>query len=172
LRRSFRHQILALTARLRYHDLSYVRALAAGSLGFLFRHAGSVALRAGVRTLAAEAAARPSSRTQVCAPVLLDFLQAFAVFFTDPTCRCGACWAMGPYASWDLTPPLIQRVSKVGFDRMQPAGELLATAVKGVDHGLHSRAADVWRLLLRPDLLRSEDFKGAKVSFKRPHDRG
>lgn len=101
--------MLALTARLRYHDLPYVRGLAGGSLGLLFRHASSANLRAGVRTLAAEAAARPASRTQ-------------------------------------------------------PAGELLAAAVKGVDQGLHSKAGDVWRLLLRSDLLRMKDFNKEKVS--------
>lgn len=87
--------MLALTARLRYHDLSYVRALAAGSLGFLFRHAGSVALRAGVRTLAAEAAARPGSRTQVCASVLLDICRPLLYLLLIPLV------AVVPAGPWD-----------------------------------------------------------------------
>ena len=36
--------------------------------------------------------------------------------------------------------------------------------MKGVAQSLHSRAADVWRLLLRPDLLRPSDFRNTKAS--------
>lgn len=61
----FPQQVLALTVRLRYHDLPYIRGLAANAVGLLFRHASSSALRAGVRAVAAEAAARPVARTAV-----------------------------------------------------------------------------------------------------------
>lgn len=56
--------MLALTARLRYHDLPYIRALAAQALGLLFRRAAAPALKGGVRAVAAEAAARPATRTE------------------------------------------------------------------------------------------------------------
>lgn len=46
----------------------------------------------------------------------------------------------------------------------QAAGQQLAAAVKGVSAGLHSRAGDMWVLLLREDLLRPSDFKSAVVS--------
>ncbi len=42
---------------------------------------------------------------------------------------------------------------------------MLAAAVKGVGGGLHSRAGDLWALLLRPDLLKLADFRGAAVSL-------
>ena len=48
---------LQRTARLRHHRAEHVRALAAQSTAFLFRHAPASALRAGVRT--AFAGARP-----------------------------------------------------------------------------------------------------------------
>ena len=41
---------------------------------------------------------------------------------------------------------------------------MLAAAVRGVGGGLHSRAGDLWGLLLRPDLLKLSDFRGAAVS--------
>lgn len=41
---------------------------------------------------------------------------------------------------------------------------MLAAAVRGVGGGLHSRAGDLWALLLRPELLKLTDFKGAAVS--------
>lgn len=44
-----------------------------------------------------------------------------------------------------------------------PVLQALAAAVKGVGSGLHSRAGDVWALLLRPDLLRLSDFKMVTV---------
>ena len=62
-------QVLALTARLRYHDLPYIRALAAQALGLLFRRAAAPALKAGVRAVAAEAAARPATRTEAAGQV-------------------------------------------------------------------------------------------------------
>jgi hypothetical protein len=43
--------------------------------------------------------------------------------------------------------------------------QMLAAAVKGVGGGLHSRAGDLWGLLLRPDLLKLSDFRGAAVSL-------
>lgn len=42
--------------------------------------------------------------------------------------------------------------------------QMLAAAVKGVGGGLHSRAGELWALLLRPDLLKLSDFRGAAVS--------
>lgn len=47
--------------------------------------------------------------------------------------------------------------------RTNAAGQLLATAVHGISHGLHSRVSDVWRLLLRADLLRPSAFKSEKA---------
>lgn len=74
-------QMLALTARLRYHDLPYIRALAAQALGLLFRHASSSALRAGLRAVAAEAAARPASRTEPAGQVHISAWHGWPLIF-------------------------------------------------------------------------------------------
>jgi hypothetical protein len=81
-----------------------VRALAAETLGFLFRQASDKQLKAGARSLLAEQAVRP------CA------------------------------------------------ERTHGAGLLLAEAVLGPSHGLHSRAPAVLRLLLQEDVLKPSDF--------------
>ena len=46
-------------------------------------------------------------------------------------------------------------------ERTHGAGTLLAEAVVGVSHGLHSRAAAVLGLMLQQDLLQPEDFRRA-----------
>lgn len=71
-------QMLALTARLRYHHQHYIRGLAAQALGLLFRHASSSSLRAGVRAVLAEAAARPASRIEPAGQV-----RSFEVRYVD-----------------------------------------------------------------------------------------
>lgn len=44
-------------------------------------------------------------------------------------------------------------------DTCDGAGQVLAAAIKGVNNGLHSRAAPLLRLLLQQDLLAPVDFK-------------
>lgn len=100
-------EVLKHTAAIRYAAADHVRALAAETLGFLFRQASDKQLKAGVRALLAEQSARP------------------------------------------------------GAERTHGGGLLLAEAVLGPSHGLHSRAPAVLRLLLAEDLLRPSDF-GAK----------
>ena len=46
-------QLLRTTARLRHHQADHVRRLAASTLAYLFRHATSMQLRTGVRTVLA-----------------------------------------------------------------------------------------------------------------------
>ena len=54
--------VLAATAGLRYSRAAHVRAFAAEALGYLLRSAsGTAGVRAGVRALLAEQAARPSA---------------------------------------------------------------------------------------------------------------
>ena len=60
---------------------------------------------------------------------------------------------------------LAEAVSKPTDDRVHAAGALLAEAVTGVSHGLHSRVAALLGPLLREDVLRQEDFKSAKVGW-------
>ena len=48
-------------------------------------------------------------------------------------------------------------------ERVHAAGALLAEAVTGVSHGLHSRAAAVLGPVLQEGVLRPDDFKSAKV---------
>ncbi|PRW58885.1 small subunit processome component 20-like protein [Chlorella sorokiniana] len=100
--------LLKASQRLRHHRAEHVRALAAESLGFLFRQASGPAIRVGVKAALAEAVTRP----------------------TD--------------------------------ERVHAAGALLAEAVTGVSHGLHSRAAAVLGPVLREGVLRPDDFKSAK----------
>jgi hypothetical protein len=97
-------EVLKHTAAIRYSATDHVRALAAETLGFLFRQAADKQLKAGVRSLLAEHAARPAP------------------------------------------------------ERTHGAGLLLAEAVLGPSHGLHSRAPAVLRLALAEDLLRPSDF--------------
>ncbi len=97
-------EVLKHTAAIRYAAADHVRALAAETLGFLFRQASEKQLRAGVRSLLAEQAVRP------------------------------------------------------GPERTHGAGLLLAEAVTGPSHGLHSRAPAVLRLAMAEDLLKPADF--------------
>lgn len=62
---------------------------------------------------------------------------------------------------------LAEAVGRPSDARVHAAGALLAEAVTGVSHGLHSRAAAVLGPLLRDDILRPEDFKSAKVRHLR-----
>jgi hypothetical protein len=101
-------EVLKHTAPLRYAGADHVRALAAETLGFLFRQASDKQLKAGARALLAEHAARPAP------------------------------------------------------ERTHGAGLLLAEAVLGPSHGLHSRAPAVLRLTLEEDLLKPSDF-GSKA---------
>lgn len=56
--------------------------------------------------------------------------------------------------------------------RTEAAGQLLATTVRGVNRGLHSRAGAMWDLLLRPDLLRLDAIKSARVGAHRGYGGG
>ncbi|KAK9818396.1 hypothetical protein WJX72_012002 [[Myrmecia] bisecta] len=72
-------RVLQQTGRLRYSGVEYVRALAAQSVGFLFRHASVPALRSGVRALLAEHALRPSEeRTDGAGHLLAESVSSIA----------------------------------------------------------------------------------------------
>ncbi|GFR52620.1 hypothetical protein Agub_g15136, partial [Astrephomene gubernaculifera] len=104
---------LRATAPLRYHSADYVRQFAAQAVGFLLRSAPSAgALRAGVRAVLAEQAARPTE------------------------------------------------------ERTDGAGLVLAEAVLGVSHGLHSRAPQLLQLLLQEDLLQPGELRPAAAAKK------
>lgn len=176
-------QVLALTSRLRYHDLAYIRGLAAQSLGFLFRHAAGASLRAGVRTLAAEAAARPAARTEPAGQLLAvrappgSLMAVFVslaprrpqwwphhLWFCYPVHTLSCCFEQCSCSAWDsekLSNFLVE--SRAADDGLPLCLHHPQAAVKGMDQGLHSKAGEVWALLLRPDLLRMADFKSAKV---------
>ena len=49
-------------------------------------------------------------------------------------------------------------------ERQDGAGRLLAAAVKGSGHGLHSRAGAVLDLLLQEELLAPEHFSSSQVT--------
>ncbi|PSC76593.1 small subunit processome component 20-like protein [Micractinium conductrix] len=70
--------------------------------------------------------------------------------------------APGPAVRIGIKAVLAEAVSKPTDDRVHAAGALLAEAVTGVSHGLHSRVAALLGPLLREDVLRQEDFKSAK----------
>ncbi|KAL4434124.1 hypothetical protein ABPG75_000565 [Micractinium tetrahymenae] len=70
--------------------------------------------------------------------------------------------ASGSAVKVGIKAALAEAVSRPSDARVHAAGALLAEAVTGVSHGLHSRAAAVLGPLLRDDILRPEDFKSAK----------
>lgn len=83
---------------------------------------------------------------------------------THPAAPCRACrQASGPAVKVGIKAALAEAVSRPNDARVHAAGALLAEAVTGVSHGLHSRTAAVLGPLLRDDILRPEDFKSAKV---------
>lgn len=77
---------------------------------------------------------------------------------------CHACrQASGSAVRVGIKAALAEAVSRPSDARVHAAGALLAEAVSGVSHGLHSRTSAVLGPLLRDDILRPEDFKSAKV---------
>lgn len=72
--------------------------------------------------------------------------------------------ASGPAIRVGVKAALAEAVTRPTDERVHAAGALLAEAVTGVSHGLHSRAAAVLGPVLCEGVLRPEDFKSAKVS--------
>lgn len=97
-----------------------------------------------------------------CCLVLLSSLgTAPSILCTngDPSCR----QASGPAIRVGVKAALAEAVTRPTDERVHAAGALLAEAVTGVSHGLHSRAAAVLGPVLREGVLRPDDFKSAKV---------
>lgn len=143
--------------RLRHHRAEHVRALSAESLGFLFRCAcwshPAVLLR---RQCWCHCADATLCVLQSCRPV---HQPNCAAALSPPPRR----QASGPAIRVGVKAALAEAVTRPTDERVHAAGALLAEAVTGVSHGLHSRAAAVLGPVLREGVLRPDDFKSAKV---------